>query len=151
MKILIVEDQKDKSDDITKFFDSFFIDKLEIHVKQSLRSGLKELLTIKDFDLIVLDMSMPNFDPGPEDPIGGTPESFAGKEFLAQMDLREISTPVVVVTQYATFVKGQIDLEELDFLFKHEYPNFYYGSVYYSSADKEWQKQLRQILVDIFK
>ena len=151
MKILIVEDQKDKSDDITKFFDSFFIDKLEIHVKQSLRSGLKELLTIKDFDLIVLDMSMPNFDPGPEDPIGGTPESFAGKEFLAQMDLREISTPVVVVTQYATFVKGQIDLEELDFLFKHEYQNFYYGSVYYSSADKEWQKQLRQILVDIFK
>jgi CheY-like chemotaxis protein len=151
MKILIVEDQKDKSDDITKFFETFFRVELEIHVKQSLRSGLKELLTINDFNLIVLDMSMPNFDPGPEDPIGGTPESFAGKEFLAQMDLREISTPVVVVTQYATFAKGQIELEELDFLFRHEYQNFYHGSVYYSSADKEWQKELERILMEIFK
>ncbi|MDQ7727917.1 hypothetical protein [Halomonas sp. SpR8] len=151
MRILLVEDQKEKSDDVIIFLRNALEKSADINVRQSLRSGLKEIVCNGTYDLILLDMSMPNFDPGPDDPVGGTPESFAGREFLAQMDLRGIFTPVIIVTQYATFAKGQIELKELDSFFKAEYSSFYLGSIYYSSADKAWQKKLENLLIGIVK
>tara|TARA_B100000949_G_C14108931_1_gene377504 strand:+ start:59 stop:520 length:462 start_codon:yes stop_codon:yes gene_type:complete len=150
MKVLLVEDQQEKSEDVLSLLGAIFKENVDVSVKQSLRSGLKELISSDDFQIVILDMSMPNYDPGPEDPVGGTPESFAGREFLAQMKLRDITTPVVVVTQYSTFAKGQIDLEDLDFFFRRSYPGFYKGSVYYSSADKTWKSQLESIVKELF-
>ena len=91
-------------------------------------------------------MSMPNFDPSPDDPLGGTPESFAGQEFLAQMKLRGINTAVIIITQYQTFEEGQIDLNSIDNYLTNEYRDFYLGAVYYSSADKEWEGSLLNII-----
>ena len=146
MKILIIEDQQEKSNDIAGFFNEYFTEPPEMSIQQSLRSGLRDLVNHNNYDLIILDMSMPNFDPSPDDPIGGTPESFAGKEFLSQMELRELSSPVIVVTQYATFSKGQITLDDLDQLFKRSHPDFYLGSVYYSSAGDTWKRSLGQLI-----
>lgn len=146
MKILIVEDQNEKSNDIERFSRECFTDISEITVKQSLRSGLKEIVGNNDYNLIFLDMSMPNFDPSPDDPLGGTPESFAGQEFLAQMKLRGISTSVIIITQYQTFAEGQIDLDSIDNYLAYEYHNFYLGAVYYSSADKDWEGNLLKII-----
>jgi CheY-like chemotaxis protein len=148
MKILIVEDQQEKSADLIKFFEQWISKSLEINVRQSLSSGLKQVVLDSNYDLIVLDMSMPNFDPSEDDPSGGTPESFAGKEFLAQMKLRNIKIPVVVVTQYATFARGQITLEELDSFFKSSYAQVYLGSVYYSSASDTWKKALKVLVLE---
>lgn len=149
MNILIVEDQKEKSDDLISFFLNYN-DGIKIILSKSLRSGLRALFGKENIDLVVLDMSMPNFDPSPDDPVGGTPESFAGREFLAQMDLRDIDVPVVVVTQYATFARGKIELEELDAFFKMSYSGFYLGSVFYSSADESWKVHLKDILKEKF-
>lgn len=146
MKVLIVEDQQDKCDDIVNCLRSIFFNDMTVVNCQSLRSGLKELVLNGDFSLIILDMSMPNFDPSPDDPIGGTPESFAGSEFLAQMNLRGINIPVVVVTQYATFAKRTIELDDLDSTFKASYPKFYCGSVYYSSANDSWKNKLCELV-----
>ncbi len=146
MKILIIEDQIEKSKDIERYSKSRFEHISKLTVKQSLRGGLRELFQNKDYDLIFLDMSMPNFDPSPDDPLGGTPESFAGNEFLAQMKLRGISIPVIIITQYQTFEEGQIDLSSIDEYLNHNYENFYLGAVYYSSADKDWEKQLSKII-----
>ena len=148
MNILLVEDQKEKSDDVTKFLEEYFDGQLDVTLCKSLRSGLKALFTNDSINIIILDMSMPNFDPGPDDPIGGTPESFAGREFLAQMDLRDINIPVIVVTQYSTFARGQIELDDLDAFFKVSYSGFYKGSVYYSSADDSWKEQLKNMLME---
>lgn len=146
MRILIIEDQEEKSKDIVKFLSGYYDDELDISQQLSLRSGLGRLVSGEGYDLIVLDMSMPNFDPSLDDPIGGTPESFAGKEFLSQMKLRGISIPVVVITQYATFAKGQIALEDLDNEFRASYSEFYLGSVYYSYSSHEWKKALSDLL-----
>ena len=146
MKILIIEDQNEKSQDIERFSRESFSNISNISIKQSLRGGLKEIFHNRDYDLIFLDMSMPNFDPSPDDPLGGTPESFAGQEFLAQMKLRNISIPVIIITQYQTFEEGQIDLGSIDGYLNSHYENFYLGAVYYSSADKEWERQLTKII-----
>ncbi|HHQ4895930.1 TPA: hypothetical protein ACSP31_003991, partial [Aeromonas veronii] len=116
-----------------------------IIVCQSLRSGLRALMS-STYDLIFLDMSMPNFDPSSDDPLGGTPESFAGKEFLAQMKLRGEKIPVVIITQYQTFEEGQVDLTSIDSFLKSTYSGFYLGAIYYSSADKEWEINLERLL-----
>lgn len=146
MRVLIVEDQKEKSEDIVNFLNSYYLKGMLVSIQQSLRSGLKDLVINNNYDLVILDMSMPNFDPSIDDPIGGTPESFAGKEFMSQMDLRGIVSPVIVVTQYSTFAKGQIALDDLDRAFKISYPSFYLGSVYYSSAEDSWKKSLLKII-----
>uniref|UniRef100_UPI000D3528F4 response regulator n=1 Tax=Aeromonas sp. HMWF016 TaxID=2056852 RepID=UPI000D3528F4 len=145
MKILIVEDQIEKSKEIEQFCRAFFQKIENISVFQSLRSGLRALVS-NTYDLIFLDMSMPNFDPSSDDPLGGTPESFAGKEFLAQMKLRGEKIPVVIITQYQTFEEGQIDLTSIDSFLKSTYSGFYLGAIYYSSADKEWEVNLERLL-----
>lgn len=148
MNILIVEDQKEKSKDITDHLASIY-KTANIMEERSLRSGLKTLLSSEKFDLVVLDMSMPNFEPTQDDPIGGTPESFAGREFLAQMELRDIEIPVIVLSQYETFEKGQIDLSELGEELKELYPKFFLGTVYYSSANNSWHQDFDSYLYQI--
>lgn len=145
MKILIVEDQIEKSKEIELFCRSFFPIIESVAVFQSLRGGLRSLIS-NTYDLIFLDMSMPNFDPSSDDPLGGTPESFAGKEFLAQMKLRGENIPVVIITQYQTFEEGQVDLHSIDSYLKETYADFYLGAIYYSSADKEWEVNLANLL-----
>ncbi|MCT8987648.1 response regulator [Shewanella phaeophyticola] len=144
--ILIVEDQEEKSNKLYSFCTSKFIHKNRIDIEQSLRGGLKKVLLNKDYDLIFLDMSMPNFDPSSDDPLGGSPESFAGLEFVSQLKLRGIFIPVVVVTQYRTFEEGKIDLGSIDNHLTSEYGSYYLGSVYYSSADRDWEKPLLNTL-----
>ena len=151
MKILIIEDQEDKSKDIEQFCESYFKKVDLIHVKRSLRSGLRAALSEIQYDLIFLDMSMPNFDPSEDDPLGGTPESFAGKELLAQLKFRKVTIPVVIVTQYQTFNEGKIDLKSLNNELMKEYFGFYMGIVYYSSADKDWQTNLKKLLTESLK
>lgn len=146
MKVLIIEDQIEKSEAIKSFLTSIYQNSIDISVRQSLRSGLKETIHSAKYDLVILDMSMPNFDPSETDPIGGSPESFAGREFISQMHLRNIKTPVVVVTQYSTFEKGQTSLEDLHHLLASTYPEIYIGSVYYSSASDDWKNDLKILL-----
>lgn len=146
MKVLIVEDQEEKSEDVVAFFQDAYSEPPQISIQQSLRSGLRDLITNNYYDLIILDMSMPSFDPSEDDPMGASPESFAGKEFLSQMALREISVPVVVLTQYAMFEKGQVALDELDSIFRKEHSSFYLGSIYYTSAGDSWRHELQDII-----
>lgn len=147
MNILIVEDQKDKQEKIRALIEGKKGVRAKIHVEESLRGGLKFVLENKDtLELIVLDMSMPNFDP--EDHSGGdySPESFAGKELLEQMDLRSIVVPVVVVTQYASFQEGAVSLAQLSSNFTESFPDIYLGAVYYNAALETWKDELTQYL-----
>ncbi|MVB37166.1 response regulator, partial [Vibrio cholerae] len=62
MKVLIVEDQPEKKDNIENFLlDSF--QSFRVNSSDSLRSALREVVLNQDYDLILLDMSMPAFDP----------------------------------------------------------------------------------------
>ena len=81
-------------------------DNYECHIteKKSYKSGLKELINNgEDYDFILMDMSMPNFDISEEEPDGGSHESFAGRDLLEQMKLREIESKVFIITQLDTF------------------------------------------------
>lgn len=146
MKILIVEDEFDKRDKIKSFVTSQYKGVVEITECESLRSGLRAILNLGEFDFVLLDMSMPGFDITDDEPGGGEPESYAGQELMAQMRLRNIKTPVIVVTQYKNFDKGAKSLEDLTAEFQVNFPEIFLGAVYFNSAIEGWQKELSEYL-----
>jgi CheY-like chemotaxis protein len=147
MKILFVEDQKIKRDQIVKFLTKTMGQHLSVTHENSVRSALREIaLNSAEYDLILLDMSMPNFDPTPDNPEGSSPESFAGKELLEQMQLREIFVPVIVVTQFTSFEGGRVTLEDLTKNLGSQFFENYRGFVYFNSVDETWKKELIKII-----
>ncbi|WPX20103.1 response regulator [Pseudomonas sp. 10S4] len=103
MKMLIIEDDEDKLKILEEFITTEFSG-YSIETAKSYNSGLRAVIKgNKIYDFILLDMSMPNYDVSPSEPGGGNPESFAGSELLAQMKLRGIQTPTIVVTMFDAF------------------------------------------------
>ncbi|MNC62697.1 hypothetical protein D3C75_1127430 [compost metagenome] len=94
-------------------------------------------------------MSMPGYDITTDEPGGGDPESYAGKELMSQMRLRNIKTPVVVITQYKKFKKENISLEELTQEFEEQFPDFFWGTIHFSSAIEGWKISLSEYLKKI--
>lgn len=147
MKILIVEDDNYKADAIKECLQDNFRDTL-IDVAESLASGLFYLMDGNDYQLIVLDMSMPSFDISEKDPTGGAPESYAGEDFLSHMTLLGLVTPVVVVTQYDNFGSDdqQVSLTKLSKKLRLEHPEIYVGSVYFKVSSTAWKVELLKLL-----
>lgn len=150
MKILVVEDEFDKREKITNFLRTQFeTSSLSIIESESLRSGLRALIQTPGVDVVLLDMSMPGFDITSDEAGGGEPESYAGKELMAQMRLRNIKIPVIVITQYKKFKKENISLEELTEEFREQFPDFFVGTIHFSSAIEGWKKNLMEYLKKI--
>ncbi|MDO3385635.1 response regulator [Gilvimarinus sp. SDUM040013] len=145
MKIAIIEDQPEKLQEILYFLEEFYEVKPCIKICESLKSGLILIKNDQDFDLILLDMSMPVLD-AKHDSHGLKPENFAGRELMKQMKIRGISVPVVVVTQYAVFEKDNITLAELNEEFEKSYQDFYKGCVYFQSSSDDWMQELAEVL-----
>lgn len=74
--------------------------------------------------------------------MGGVPEPSAGQYILEGMFLREIMTPVIVVTMYNVF--GRKQLEAFDIDLKKYYPQNYKSYVYYSSQKNDWKNNLKK-------
>lgn len=150
MKILIIEDQPEKAQDIINYLSLTSSVNIEnIIVEESLRSGLMQVVSEDAPKLVILDMSMPRFTTGANSNLGSEPVSFAGRELMKQMKIREIYIPTIVVTQYAIFEKDNVTLRDLDLEFKFEFNEFYIGSVYYSSASNDWKIDLSKLIGDI--
>ena len=57
------------------------------------------------------------------------------------MKLRDIFSPVVVVTMYESFVDGLL-INALDERFRVQYKEIYKGFVYYNLKSDDWKDQL---------
>ena len=143
MRILIVEDNQKKLDKLKEYISKEFPD-YEITDRQSYNSATKEIvLNYKNYDLMLLDMSMQTYDIS-EDEMGGEPEPLAGTKILSQMYLREITVKVIVVTMYENFVGTKI--KQLDENLRNEYVDIYCGYVFFSHSNNEWQSNLKKII-----
>ncbi|HGL6520944.1 hypothetical protein ACU5CD_11465 [Enterobacter hormaechei] len=150
IKLLIIEDDLYKSNAISEYLrDELNIN--NITCRESLSSGVFEVLDNPNYDLILLDMSMSTYDISDKDPVGGIPESFAGEDFLAQMDLLGYKIPILVVTQYDTFGAGDdsFPLKILDNKLSIKHPEIYKGSIFFRSISNEWKTLLKEKLYEV--
>ena len=152
MKILFIEDDDEKRKKINSFLQETFSE-LEIKNKKSYNSGLLELVLKKSYTLVLMDMSMPNFDITTDDPEGGSPESFAGRELLNQMKFRNITYPTIIITQFDSFGEHieKLSLEELNEELKNKFTPTYRETVYYHSSESNWKTQLKEEIEKILK
>lgn len=145
MKILIIEDDDIKREQIIHFMEES-LPEINIIAVRSVQGALKKI-TSNQFDLIILDMTLPTFDYG-RDENGGRIRAYGGRDILRQMDRHEIITPVIMVTQFDRFGKGDesLTLEELDLELQSEHNRNYKGSVYYNAAYDDWKSSLRNLI-----
>lgn len=140
-KILLVEDYEEKANNIKAFLKSEFPQK-EVEWRTSYNSAQEEIYeNYEQYDLVLLDMSMSTYDLT-TDASGGQPEPSAGQYILEGMFLREIPTPVIVVTMYNVF--GRKELSAFDEELKSKYPQNYKSYVFYSSQKSDWKDNLKK-------
>jgi CheY-like chemotaxis protein len=145
MRVLLVEDDENKWSQVSAFV-KLVAPHIQLEIARSLQSGLRAVRTSPP-DLILLDMTLPTYDVGPDEP-GGQIHPLGGRQFLAQMDRFDIQVPVVVVTQFETFGKDRdvMTLTDLDIDLRKRYGNIYRGTVYYHAAIEDWKESLRQYI-----
>lgn len=142
MRVLLVEDDENKRKNLRDCLLEIDPD-ISLQQAGSLQTGLRALRENPP-ELVVLDMTLPNYEPGPDEP-GGQPHLFGGREFLRQMDRYDILIPVIVVTQFSAFGTGKHakDLAGLDEELRNEHGSVYKGSIHYNSAVLGWKDELR--------
>ena len=145
LRVLLVEDDENKRLQIVNTLNTRS-EVGSITQAKSYKSGLRALLG-EEFDLVLLDMTLPMFDVGPNEH-GGKTEVYAGRDLFKQMERRRIFTPVILITQYTSFGEGeeQLTLDELDSHLGKQHPNQYLGHVYYDAVQEEWKTTLDNLL-----
>jgi DNA-binding NtrC family response regulator len=143
--ILVIEDDPNKLSQLCTFITEAF-GSIELITARSLRSGIRHVRE-RVFTLVLLDMTLPNFDATPDDS-GGQAHNFGGREFLKQLDRFDINVPVIVVTQFITFGRGSntIKLDDLDAELRSSFPGNYVGAVYYHASIQRWKEELQQLV-----
>lgn len=146
MRFLIADDETPKLMNVDAFVSSCYPGCTIEHTR-SVRTTISALRN-DQFDLVLLDMSLPTFDIAPGEP-GGRPQGFGGIEVLRQMDFRKIFVPVIVVTQYEAFSDKErhIDLSALDAQLFEEHENNFMGCIYYGALNDAWQKKLQDLML----
>lgn len=151
MKVLVVEDDQYKAKQLITFLRDSFVT-TAVNIAPSVSSGMNKIKS-SEFNLILLDMSLPTYDVGPSE-TGGRPQGFGGQELLRYIDRLNISTPVIVVTQYERFSdKGQVylDLDGLNKMLLQEHPLTYRGLVFFASTNDNWKDGLRDKIGEILE
>jgi CheY-like chemotaxis protein len=145
MKILIVEDDLNKLNNLKNYINIYFNEKnldINLSIKHSFQSGLEDILT-NTYDLLLLDMSLPNFDFDEHNDMG-VPLSKGGELILYEMDVMGININTIIVTQYDGF--DDESLEDINENYKRNFSSFYKGYVFYNAIESNWQKDLEIIL-----
>lgn len=148
MRILLIEDDQNKCEQIARFVGAELPD-AELVIRHSFQSGLKEAILCTP-NLVLLDMTMPSYEVGPREP-GGRERRYAGREILRQLSRRGIRVQVVVITQYEQFEEDgdTVRLPELVAELKAEYPEIFIDAVFYQAANTTWVGQLRALLTGL--
>ncbi|MDE3736408.1 hypothetical protein PSH28_07380 [Pseudomonas resinovorans] len=146
MNVLLVEDDDQKLEDIYSFLMGEYPG-VDVSIARSFASGLRLVMANKKkADLVLMDMSMPSFDISEHEPSGGAPEGFAGRELLAQMKLRSVLIPTIVVTMFDSFGEksDKKSLDQLTQELKGLYSPPFFDLVYYDSRQEGWRSALRE-------
>jgi len=146
MNILIVEDNQKKLKNL-KSWAGNNISNAVIEEAISYTSGVRKIYE-GDWDLILLDMSLPTYDITPQEQ-GGDKKPLAGKEIMRRMIFRNINTPVIIVTQFETFGDKEISIRFLNEEFEKDYSSIWKGTINYDEIKMTWVEELNRIYTEI--
>lgn len=112
----------------------------------SYQSGI-EALVFEEFDLVILDMTLPNSDIH-HSLVGSETFPFGGELILREMKRRRIGVKAIVLTQYDTFFRGEAEVpfaqlwEELS----AKFAGLVLGCVRLDSSSVNWETELAALI-----
>lgn len=141
MKVLIVEDDKNKISQISQTLRPAFPN-VAIECAYSYRSGLKAILD-NNYDLIILDMSLPTYDVTDTES-GFQFRPFGGREILSEMKRKRRNYTTLVLTQFETFGAAEdvTTLKELTRQLQRDFVGIFGGIIYYNASESNWKSEL---------
>ena len=147
-KTILIEDDIKKIEDIKEYVTKQLGCEIFI-VKESYQSGIREILK-NDYDLLLLDMSIPTFDKTPLES-GGPYEKFGGYKVLREIIRKKRPVKTILITMFDDFGESDlsITLSQIDQSLKQEFSNIYLGSVFYHARENKWQEDLKTIIQEI--
>ncbi|MBB3261660.1 CheY-like chemotaxis protein [Paraburkholderia bannensis] len=145
MKILLVEDEVHKRDEIIQCVDEVLSVRPEI--VDGVSSAVLRVLE-EDYDLIILDMALSTFGERAEDLKKGHDQAQGGIEVLRALKMKGKTTKVVIVTQYPDFYIGsaKIKLKNSPKIVKEKYDQDVLGAVLYHYKSKPTLQRISMIL-----
>lgn len=144
MKALLIEDDAYKARQIVEFVNTLGY---VVEVKKAYNSGMMALVK-NQYDLALLDMTIPSFELSPEHPTSRI-RKYGGRDILSEMERCEIIVPSIIITQYKVFDDGEKSLEKLNEELEEEFTQIYKGLIYYNSSIVDWQDKLKNMLANI--
>jgi CheY-like chemotaxis protein len=146
VKVLLIEDDDNKRRQLLAFLSEEF-PSYDVSITTSYTSGLRAVRTTLP-ELVLLDMSLPNFDGDFSSTDGGKFRSYGGRDILHQMTRRRVPSKVLVVTQYDTFSSetNSKTLETLASELKEEFPEHFLGAIFYNASQEEWKATFRHFV-----
>lgn len=141
MSILLVEDNYHKRQKIIDYILKNYSD-ASIREAHSFSSGSKAA-TESDYDLVILDISLPTYDKVGNE-AGGRKRLFGGREIARKLSRRRPGSKIVFLTQYDAFSEGGLSLsfDDLGHLLKDECGDSYLDLILYDSAKSSWKELL---------
>lgn len=144
MKVLVIEDNPNKLKQIKDFLNEYYIQP-QIEESHSFNGG-KNKIYEDNWDLILLDMSLPTYDITHTE-YGGDKKPVAGKNLMKRMLNRKIFTPVIIITQFETFDDDRISLDSLNQEFNEKFSSIWKGTIFYGNDD--WNIELKKLLDEL--
>ena len=142
MKILLVEDDEHKMNDIIMYLQSN-IKNVSINTAYSIASGVEKAMD-NQCDLVLLDMTIPNFDIT-ETSDGGKSYKNGGEIIVKELLDEEIDFRCAIITQYETFNNETIDQigQRMKTLCGDNYSSC--GTLMFLSITKEWARSIKRV------
>lgn len=147
IKILVADDEPQKISDVISFLSS----KLDAEfVKSNCFDSTIEQIMEDDFDLIILDMSLPTFTGVKGE--AGRMRALGGRDILEIMEYEERKIPVIVFTQFDVFGRSKdiVSLQDVHLDLSKSFSDFYLGSVMYDSRYEKWKVDLSELILKRF-
>lgn len=138
VKILLVEDDRNKANTIASFLQDTYPE-MDIEHAMSYQSGIEKAMS-NQYDLLLLDMSIPNYD------IEGTGSSEdtlknGGELIIYELLDEGIDFDCTIITQYETI--NDEPLSVIDERLLELCGDKYHGYIQYQTYTDEWKQKLK--------
>lgn len=145
MKVLIIEDDDYKADNLAKFTKDTFA-AVTISNARSLAEAIDEIDN-SNFDLIFVDMAIPSHTPAPGE---GAPISFltGGVDVLLELSELGRKDKCIVITQYPSIeISGEhYALNKAPKMFKQRLNCDVLDCIYYVEGSSQWKYDLTKVI-----
>ncbi len=148
MKVILIEDEKHKSDDLKNRICKAGVSEANLQVC----TGVKQaVLAVANFDvgLIILDMALPTFSgPARDDGGGGVAQAGGGIEVLRALKSMGKSVKIIIVTQYPDIlIDGRrIKLGNVNKVLTNKYGQSVLGAILYSYDTAGWAQRFETLI-----